>query len=238
MVPKVAYFFGCTVNYTNPDVGRATVEVLRHNGIQVFVPDQKCCGLPHFGYGILGKARRLARFNVVSLIRAGFDIVTACTSCALALREIYPRLLGKEEAEVISHRTFDISEYLVRLRAQGKLRIDFRPVHFSGLYHAPCHLKVLGQDRIKDRLNLLRLIPGIGVEQIDRGCCGMAGTFGFKSKNYGTSLRIGEKLFLAIKEKASDQVITDCPGCTFQISQGTGLPVSHPIHLLRKAYSL
>lgn len=235
---QVAYFVGCAANYFYPDIGRATVEVLRHNGIRILVPEQKCCGLPHFGCGDLERAKRLARANVASLLRARCDIVTACTSCALALREIYPRLVASEEAKAIAPLIFDVSEYLARLERQGKLRTDFLPVDFSGLYHAPCHLKTLGQDLIRDRLHLLRQVPGIRVEQIDRGCCGMAGSFGLKRKNYPTSMKIGESLFSALREKAPPSILTDCPGCTLQISQATGLPVRHPVQLLRRAYGL
>lgn len=235
---RVAYFAGCAANYSDPEVGRATVQVLRHNGFQVVFPEQKCCGLPPLVFGNLKAARRLAQFNLDFLVRAGCDIVTACTSCALALKKEYPRLLGTEESQAISRRTYDICEYLALLRDQGRLKMGFRPVNFFGLYHAPCHLKALGDDLIERRLKLIRTVPGAKVEQVERGCCGMAGTFGCKRDNYALSMRIGEGLFQAIRERKVDQTLTDCPTCTMQLAQGTRFPVTHPVLVFCQAYSL
>jgi Fe-S oxidoreductase len=235
---NVAYFAGCAANYTDPEVGKATLQVLRHNGFQVLFPDQKCCGLPPLTYGNLKTARRLAWFNVHSLVQAGCEVITACTTCALALKKEYPRLLGTDESEAVSRQTYDICEYLALLWSQGRLKMDFRPVSFSGLYHAPCHLKAVGEDLVEQRLKLMRMVPGAVVERVERGCCGMAGTFGSKRDNYALSLRIGESLFQAIKERAPDKTLTDCPTCIMQLAQGTGLPVSHPVLVFRQAYSL
>lgn len=235
---RIAYFAGCTANYVDPEIGKATIEVLRRNDVWPVFPDQECCSIGRLSYGDRRTFLRKARANVSSLVAAGCAVVTACTSCALALKQEYPRLLRTEEAERVAQDTYDVMEYLAGLRVEGVLSTDFHPVALRVAYHAPCHLRVLGQELIDNRLQLLRLIPGLVVIYIDRGCCGMGGTFGFKQTNYAASMTIGEALFQGIREAAPDVVATECPGCAMQIEQGTGLPVIHPILILKQAYGI
>jgi glycerol-3-phosphate dehydrogenase subunit C len=235
---KVAFFSGCTCNYSSPEIGQASVLVMEKNGLRPVFPSQTCCAIPQLFYGDLHSFYRHAEANVRSLAAADCDIVTGCTTCALALKRDYPARLKSPAARAVAARTYDILEYLVLLYQRGCLDISFQPVRFNLVYHAPCHLKVLGEDLIANRLQLLKLIPGVSVTRIDHGCCGMAGTFGIKKKNYSLSLAIGEPLFAEIKRLEPNRVITECPGCTMQIKQGTGLSVFHPLLIFRQAYGL
>jgi Fe-S oxidoreductase len=238
MNKKIAYFTGCTANYIEPEVGIATILVLERNGFRVVFPKQNCCAVPQLFYGNLQSFFRHSEANVRSLAEVGCDIVTACTSCALAIKRDYPRLLKSQEAKAVAARTYDIMEYLVMLNAGNLLNTAFHPVSHNLAYHAPCHLRTLGQELISHRLELLRLIPGTFVTWVDRGCCGMAGTFGVKRSNYDMSTTIGWALFEEIKRLAPDLVITECPGCKMQIGQGTGITVTHPILIVKEAYGL
>lgn len=236
MDKKIAYFAGCTVNYIEPEVGKATVMVLEKNGFRPVFPAQGCCAVPQLFYGNLRSFFRHAEANVRSLAREECDIVTACTSCALAIKRDYPRLLQSKEAGAVAARTYDIMEYLAMLSIGSRLNNLFLPVNLNLAYHAPCHLKTLGQDMIANRLDLLRAIPGISVTHVQRGCCGMAGTFGLKKSNFAMSIAVGRALFEEIDRLAPDQVITECPGCKMQIGRGTGITVTHPILIVKKAY--
>lgn len=238
MKKKIAYFAGCTANYVDPEVGKSTIEVLKKLGFEPLLLDEKCCGIPHLAAGNLRALLRHAEFNVRSLAGADCDIVTACTSCGLAIKRDYPRYLKSSEAEEVSRRTYDIMEYLAILKASNALNTDFHPVDLSVVYHAPCHLKVLGEELIDRRLEFMRLIPGLSVNRIERGCCGMGGAFGSKRSHYAKSMEIGQGLFEGIAESAPDLVITECPGCELQIRQGTGLAVTHPIEIAKQAYGL
>ncbi|MNQ36558.1 Anaerobic glycerol-3-phosphate dehydrogenase subunit C [compost metagenome] len=84
-------------------------------------------------------------------------------------------------------------------------------------------------------LELLRVIPGVKVTVLDSQCCGIAGTYGFKSENYETSQTIGEGLFDQINRLNPDLVITDCETCKWQIEMSTSFLCEHPIHLLAQA---
>ncbi|MDR3370911.1 heterodisulfide reductase-related iron-sulfur binding cluster [Rhodoferax sp.] len=88
---KVAYFAGCTARYYFPQVAKATVDVLERNGVAVYLPEQKCCGMPAMLEGDRAFTFDLARFNVAELARcvtAGFDIVCSCPTCGYLLKSV------------------------------------------------------------------------------------------------------------------------------------------------------
>jgi len=235
---QVALFAGCTVNFIDPGIGLDTLAVLNHNGIDVLLPGQKCCGVPLRAYGNNKSFERKAAFNIRSLKSTGCDTVAPCTSCAHALKEEYPALMNDPETRENAARTYDVVEYLALLQKRALLDTAFQRLDINVLYHAPCHLKCLGRELIDQRLRLLQRIPGIRLERIDRGCCGMGGTFGMKKKNYAISTAIGSALAGGIKEVNPDFVITECPGCKMQIEHISGATVHHPVHLLRLAYGI
>jgi glycerol-3-phosphate dehydrogenase subunit C len=88
---KVAYFSGCTAKYFFPDVAKAVVEVLERNGVEVYYPEQKCCGMPPLLEGDRGLALESARFNVellAEVVEEEFDIVCSCPTCGYMLKKI------------------------------------------------------------------------------------------------------------------------------------------------------
>jgi len=214
------------------------VLVLEHNGLHPVFPSQNCCGVPPLFYADTRAFTRQAEANVRSLGRENCDIVTACTSCALALKHDYPRWLKTEQAQAMAVRTYDVMEYLTILKTAGCLDTAFHRLELKLLYHAPCHLKALGKELIENRLALLNSIPGVSATWIDRGCCGMSGTFGMKRVNYEMSMMIGRALLEEIEQSAPDAVITDCPACKMQIDQGTTVRVLHPVQIIQQAYRL
>ena len=88
---KVAYFSGCTAKYFFPDVAKAVVEVLERNGVEVYYPEQKCCGMPPLLEGDRNLALEFARFNVERLaevVEKGYDIICSCPTCGYMLKKI------------------------------------------------------------------------------------------------------------------------------------------------------
>ena len=104
--PKVAYFAGCTARYLFPEVAKATVEVLERNGITVFYPEQKCCGMPSLLEGDRPFTFELANYNLQQLEDAvddGYDIVSSCPTCGYMLKGVLSEgaYLSKEYRDVL-----------------------------------------------------------------------------------------------------------------------------------------
>ena len=93
---KVAFFYGCFINFYRPDIGRKIIRLLSSLNVDVVLPPQWCCGLPALGNGNLELARSFAEKNAASLsnyIDAGYDVIYTCTSCGLCLLHDYPGIL-------------------------------------------------------------------------------------------------------------------------------------------------
>jgi len=238
--PKVLYFVDTYANHHDVQLAEALLRVFEHNGIQVFVhPRQRPAGMSLFAHGALDKARAVAAHNVAALadaVRQGYEIVTSEPSAALCLSHEYAQLLDDADSQVIAEHVHDAGQYLWNLHQQGKLKLDFQPLSASLAYHLPCHLKALENGTPGE--NLLRLIPGLVVQRVERGCSGMAGTFGLKRDNYRNSLRAGWGLISALRESDVQAGTTECSTCKIQMEQGTSKPTLHPLKILALAYGI
>jgi len=235
---RVALFSSCLVDYSYAEIGRAAVDVLEHNGVEVALPVQQCCGMPSMSVGDVNGAVAKARANVAALlpwIDRGYRIVTPMPSCSLMLKKEYPFLLGTPDAQRVADHTSDLCEYLMHLHKEGRLRTDFVKPGGTIAYHLPCHLRdqKLGY---KSR-DLMALIPGTTV-QVMEWCSGHDGTWSLQKDYFPLSLKIGRKVFDQVTEGAPDLVVSDCSLAGNQITQATGRPVGHPIEVVRRAYGL
>jgi len=236
---RVAYYTGCFANYYYPEVGKATVEVLHKNGIEVIVPDQVCCALPMIAKGNTRTAYKNMEHNVKIFSKAladGYALITTCSSCSLMIKRDYPRLLGSGQAKQVAQNMYHFSEYLLKLHEIGELNTDFQPISQAIFYHTPCHLRA--QEIDSPTVKMLKLIPGITIKKISNECCGMGGAYGYEKVNYELSQEIASRLYSEIGENPAERVVTDCGGCKLQIEAGTGLKVDHPIILLKEVYGL
>ena len=235
----VVYYPGCYANFTDPDLGWAVVEILEHNGFQVSVPEHVCCGVASFPYGAKDLARRYARqaLQVLGpLAREGHAILVSCPSCGIALERDFPYLLPESrDARLVAAQTRDASAFLWALHRRGQLDVDFDPLELRAGYHTPCHLRVRGLG--PENLRLLDLIPGMDPVDIDRGCCGLAGSYGMRRAHRDESREIGRFLFQELASPGYDLGVTNCAGCEMQMRAGSGREVIHPLKLLRQAYS-
>ena len=237
---RVAYFAGCFARFHDPKgEAEATIRVLEANGIEVVVPEQRCCGIALITMGaersVLADARRNVEI-LLPLVERGFTVVASAPSCGLSLVEDYPRILGTEEARRLSAHTIDIHQYLWQLHERGELRTDFKPVPISIVYHNACHSVALGIT--EEPIRLLKLIPGVEVRPIEDSCCGIAGTYGMKSENYERAQEIGAPLFEEIQRTKAEAILTGCGTCNIQIAHGARREVVHTMAILRRAYGV
>ena len=230
-------FGTCCVEYSGAETGRASIQVLEHNGVSVDYSYDACCGAPYLHCGDLKNARKTATKVVASLIgavREGLPVVVPGPTCSMLLKRDYPEILGTPEATELAANTFDVGEYLWKLRGEDKLVREFPQTLGRVAYHLPCHLK---SQNIGFRSRQLLKIAGAEVEMLDH-CSGVDGTWGMKAKYYDQSLKICSKLSDGVRDAKPDRVASDCPLAALRIQEETGFPVDHPITLLRDAYGL
>ena len=234
---KIALFATCTVEYNAPEIGRAAVAVLEHNGVDVTLPAQRCCGMPYLDGGAVEECRSLVRENVRTLaaaVREGRQIVAPGPTCSYMLKKEYPWLDGSDDARLVAENTRDLFEYLAKLHADGALDTRFTKPVGAVTYHVPCHLRA--QNIGTKSADVLGMIPGAKVDVVER-CSAVDGTWGFKTEYFELSMKVAAPLFEAVKSGAPT-VATDCPLAALQITQGTGVQARHPIQVLAQAYGL
>jgi Fe-S oxidoreductase len=236
----VVYFVGDYVNWHDPELGRALVAVLQHNGIAVHVPPgQTSSGMAMISAGDLDAARVVAEQNVrelAELAREGHTILCSEPAAALCLTQEYAMLLDHPDVQLVASRATEAGAFLQDLHRQGRLRTDFRRLDLDVAYHTPCHLRALQHGT--PLADLLSLIPGMRLHRIEQGCSGMAGAYGLTERNFRTSIRIGWGLINRMRAGDMDVGATECSGCKFQMEQGTDVPTVHPLKLLAYAYGL
>jgi FAD/FMN-containing dehydrogenase/Fe-S oxidoreductase len=237
---KILYFVDLYANWYDVQLADAFVAVMQHNNIAVYVhPDQQPAGMNRISVGDIDRARTVASKNVRLLadaVRQGYEIVCTEPTAALCLKREYPDLLDDDDARLVSAHTHEACDYLWRLHETGRLELNFQPLNLTLGYHLPCHLRALEVGSPGEKL--LRLIRGVQVRRIERGCSGMAGTFGLKRENYRASLRAGWGLISAMRDPAIEFGTTECSACKIQMEQGTTKPTIHPLKILAYAYGL
>ena len=237
---KVVYFVDLYANWYDVSLAEALVAVMEHNNIAVYVhPDQEPSGMNRIAVGDVERARRTAARNVRLLadaVRQGYEIVCTEPSAALCLTHEYPDLLDDDDVKLVATHTHEACTYLWRLHEAGKLELNFQPLNLNFGYHLPCHLRALEVGSPGEQL--LKLIKGVTVRRIERGCSGMAGTFGLKRENYRASLRAGWGLIRAMRDPGVQLGTTECSACKIQMEQGTTKPTIHPLKVLAIAYGL
>jgi FAD/FMN-containing dehydrogenase/Fe-S oxidoreductase len=225
--------------FTEPSVGRSAIELLELAGWQVRLESAGCCGRASLSKGLVDQARRMAAGMADRLGEAaasGVPIVGAEPSCLLTLRDEYSALLpGDPRAQALAAATRLPEELLVAAIAEGRLILP--PENgLRGrrvLFHGHCHQKALAGTTAT--MALLRSIPGADVIEVDAGCCGMAGSFGFEAEHYELSMSIGElRLFPAVRAEAKETIIAATGvSCRQQIAHGTGRMARHPLEVIR-----
>lgn len=233
---QVHYFHGCYVNYNHPQLGKDFVKVMNAMSIGVqLVEKEKCCGVPLIANGFFDKAKKNARLNVNSFVEAveKYDapILSTSSTCSFTLKEEYPHVLKVDNSQV-ANRIEYVTRYLLKQFMNGRMP-KLKPVNKKVVYHTPCHLERTGGSLYT--IELLKMIPGLELQVLDSQCCGLAGTYGFKTENYDTSMAIGNDLFRQINRAKADFAITDCETCKWQIEENSELEAIHPVSLLAMA---
>lgn len=231
--------FNDTFNtYNYPQVAIAATEVLEAAGFEVILPGHGCCGRPMMSKGLVTKARRAARQTIeklAPLAQQGLPIVGLEPSCILSMRDEYFALLpGDPRVKLVADHCYTFEEFIAKLADAGELRLEFATEPRPVLLHGHCHQKSLVGT--KPSLRTLSL-PGHSVTEVDSGCCGMAGSFGYEAEHYDISIAMAERRLLPAVRQQPDETIIAAAGvsCRQQIRHGTGRQALHPAEILQAA---
>ena len=238
---KVAVLAGCVQGVFFPEINRATVEVLRAGGCDVFVPaGQGCCGALSLHSGRIGEARKFARKLADVLARPDVDaVVVNSAGCGSTMKQYGELLEGdpayREKAAEISEKTVDVMEFLPETeiaRRLGELRVRVT-------YQDACHA-VHGQGVRSRPRELLRSVPGLELAEMPRsdGCCGSAGIYNMVQPEMSAKLLSGK--IRDVKSVGADYLAVGNPGCMMQIRRGLagsgcGTEVVHPVEILNRS---
>lgn len=233
---SVIIFPDTFTNFNYPHLGKATVRIMQKLNYNVIVPPVKCCGRPMLSSGFINSAKQNAKYNIdilYPLVQQGIKIVGIEPSCLLSFRDDYISLLGKRpEVEAIAKSTFLIEEFLEYSSKYDKTKLNFKTTDLDILFHGHCHQKaIVGTETA---MNTLESIPGCNSSNLETGCCGMAGSFGYHKEHYELSMQIGQKsLFSTLKDQRKDSIIvTEGVSCRQQIQHAMNVNAKHLVEII------
>jgi FAD/FMN-containing dehydrogenase/Fe-S oxidoreductase len=232
----VTFLADSFTTYTEPAVGQAAIELLTRAGYQVTLAADGCCGRSSLSKGLLDDGRRKVTGLLDQLAGGTTPIVGCEPSCVLSLRDETLSLLPDDpRAREVAGRVRQVEELVTEAIDAGDLPLTSEFAGKKILYHGHCHQKA--DVGTAATLAMLGRLPGVTVEEVDAGCCGMAGSFGFEKEHYEISMKIGEdRLFPAVRAEPDDTVIAATGvSCRQQISHGTGRRPLHPVEIVLSA---
>lgn len=233
---KVVLFNDTYTEYNHPEIGKAVFKVLSSLRYEIILVSHMCCGRPLISKGFLRQAKNKALKLVNELkpyVRSGLSVICLEPSCLSALNDDYKGLIGSNDAArladlaLISDSCISFDDFLNRLLLSNELALSFKKNSTRILVHGHCHQKALAG--MKSTLNVLGAVPGFIVKEIDSGCCGLAGSFGYESEHYDISMKIGNlRLLPSVRESPIETIIVaNGTSCRNQIHHGTGRQAKH-----------
>ena len=254
--PEVVLWIDTFDEYLEPENARAALKILRAAGYRVHVagaPGSQiaegerplCCGRTFLAAGRVEQARAEAMRTLKALLpfaERDVPIVGLEPSCLLTLRDEFLALRLDEAiglpgaARRLASKAMLLEEFLATEHAAGRLALALKPLaQTRALVHGHCHQKAF--DAFSATLTVLRLIPGLQVDAIESGCCGMAGSFGYDAGHFETSMKMAELSLLPAVRAADPQtlIVADGTSCRHQIADGASRQALHVAQVLALA---
>lgn len=245
---EVLLFVDTFSNYIEPDVARAARHVLEAAGYTVRLNTRAgerplCCGRTFLAAGLVDQAKAEARRSLDGLmpyVERGVPIVGLEPSCLLTLRDEWTAYGFGEAAAKLAHHALLFEEFLVRERAAGRLELKLQALpEARAVVHGHCHQKAFGA--FTPVQTVLGWVPGLAIAPVESSCCGMAGSFGYESEHYASSLAMAELALLpavrAAQAAGDALVVADGTSCRHQIADGASMRALHVAQVLERALS-
>ena len=233
--PTVALFADTWTMYNEPQVGVAAVRVLEALGYHVEHVPYRCCGRPQISKGLLREAKGLAQENVQALsgyAERGVPVVGLEPSCVTAFVDDYRDLIPGEATERVSQNVKMIDQFLAKEWTSGKLEPakTFHPNGTPIMFHGHCQQRaIVGSSPSKAVLGWVSK----EVSEVDSGCCGMAGSFGYS--HHDVSMAVGERRLFPAARAHKGEVVACGFSCRHQIRDGANKRAKHVVEVLAES---
>lgn len=229
---NVGLFVTCLVDFFRPQVGFATIKLLKQAGCQVSVPSlQTCCGQPAYNSGDRENSQAIARQVIQTF--SHFDYIVAPSgSCAGMIKHHYPTLFSnqnkeiKQQALTLANKTYELTSFLVDVLQIKNTSAKF-PKQVT--YHDTCtglrELNIKQQPR-----TLLQSVHGLKLAELKESevCCGFGGTFCVKYPSISNNM-VNNKIQNIIETQA-DTLLAGDLGCLLNIA-GKLLRENYQVHV-------
>ena len=241
---EVLLFVDTFNNYIDADNAQAAQRVLEAAGYTVHFNTRAgerplCCGRTFLSAGLVDEAKNEARRTLDALmpyVQRGINIVGLEPSCLLTLRDEFLQYGYGQEAQQLSEHALLFEEFLVKENKAGRLALSLKPIETKvAMLHGHCHQKAF--DALTPVQTVLGWIPELKVSTIESSCCGMAGSFGYETEHYETSVAMAElNLLPAVRNRPDGSVVVaDGTSCRHQIKDGAQTEAIHCAKLLAMA---
>ena len=245
---KAILFSTCYGSYHNTEIISSAYKVLRHNGVDVSLFYDGCCGMPQLEQGnidrVMDQAKNISS-KLVPLLSEEIPVIAPIPSCALMFKTEWPLLLPENNNVLtLSKNTMDIDEYMVQISENEGLADGLVALEGDITVHMACHSRA--QNIGPKSAQMLRLIPNTKVNIIER-CSGHGGSWGVKKENFDTALKVGKNSAKSIMKYDTKYFASTCPLAgdhLVQISEKEKnkdlkelTEPSHPIELIALAYN-
>ncbi|HEV8645190.1 MAG TPA: FAD-linked oxidase C-terminal domain-containing protein, partial [Burkholderiales bacterium] len=229
--------------YFEPENVRAALDVLEAAGYKVEIAAPRdggrplCCGRTFLAAGLVDEATVEAQRMLDALrpfVDRGVPIVGLEPSCLLTLRDEFLVMGLAGEIGPTAERALLFEEFLADEADAGRLKLDLAPLRAqTALLHGHCHQKAF--DAMAAVHKVLGMIPGLKVQTVDSGCCGMAGSFGYEAEHFAVSMKMAEQSLLpAVRKAGLDTiVVADGTSCRHQIHDGARKKALHVARVLQ-----
>ena len=236
---RAVFFYDTYLEYNYPYIGQALVRIFDKGGLDLIMLEGKAdSGRPAYSKGLLDKAQSLAKENLDLLTpfaEEGIPIIGCEPSVVVMLTKEYLDLIPGAASQKVAGMSMMAEDFLLKEIKASRTQFEFDHKPRKILYHGHCQQKA--NFGTESTLALLNSIPGTSVEQIDAGCCGMAGAFGYEKEHYSLSLEIAELGLAPRIREAEPETIICASGtsCREQIAHTTDRKALHPLEIFASA---
>ncbi len=232
----VRLFVDSFTGYIHPETAVAAVDLLEDLGYRVKVEEQPCCGRPAFSKGLFSEWSSSIRNCYEALepdLEANRPIIVIEPSCYSSLASDAEHLLPDEKSKKLANGVITLESFLANSDRFQKRCSSVTPSDENTIIHPHCHQEAI--PGTKNLQTILHKIPGLSVNLLEAGCCGMAGSFGYEREHYDVSVKMAERRLIPAVERAETDtsILTTGFSCRHQISDLTERTASHPVELLR-----